>query len=427
MRNKIIGLLPIAVTSAFCCDYTDVYRPLIKYTNADFRFIDRYHNKRGQKFIDRLIKDYDCSERFKEPIDIKALTTYKTYKEIKSQVSKELLSKDIDILILTHGHTHESYHKELRTHNKFENFKKSERKFNLKRIGSINLDCFFAYIVLEVCSELSINVKNIWFDPLQLKFDYIENLKIENKYFHPTISSFSVNEIQPYTHFCKKNFSNTISFTESLLHLERFKELLDVERILRKRKKHESVFGFSIAFKSSKFRLSLLELIRSFDNSKDRDIMNIHYAYKTRLFEELNIPKESETDFLPYEEYVKKVSRAYTTLVLPSIDTSSFSLIRFIEALSEGTISLIYDNCKFDKGSDYDVELFSVYKKHKLFLSSSNVKKRDIEAARKEIFEKTHYVKSNYEIILRDIMNTKFIKKLSSNNTYIEDTNKLLN
>lgn len=69
---------------------------------------------------------------------------------------------------------------------------------------------------------------------------------------------------------------------------------------------------------------------------------------------------------LPYAEYKKKVAESALTFVIPSYDKNTFSIQRFLEALSTGTLPLILFDANIDMYKDNYPEFYAIAKSLKI-------------------------------------------------------------
>jgi len=107
---------------------------------------------------------------------------------------------------------------------------------------------------------------------------------------------------------------------------------------------------------------------------------------------------------LPYGEYQELIKKSKTTLILPAYDTDSFSFKRFVEALSVGTLPIIFGD-QFRRCFQSE-DLLQTIEKHLLISDLGEMKSR------------VDYLIRNYDEIINELFNHKELKELGYESHY---------
>ena len=125
---------------------------------------------------------------------------------------------------------------------------------------------------------------------------------------------------------------------------------------------------------------------------------------------------ESGKDFIKQEHYYGIIAQSKFTLCIKPYDKTTFSALRWFEALCLDCIPLIHKGCCIDDFKGTYPDIYKVCCKYNLFVDFN------------EIQEKIFYLTSNdfYDIILKEIRNTKSFRKINDLSYIRERWKKLL-
>ena len=86
--------------------------------------------------------------------------------------------------------------------------------------------------------------------------------------------------------------------------------------------------------------------------------------------------KENKKNVLSQDDYYKEIGKSRYTLVIPSYDKTSFSMIRFFESIYGECVPLILDLCCTKDFEATFPEIFELVKKYSLIVSASELNER---------------------------------------------------
>lgn len=86
--------------------------------------------------------------------------------------------------------------------------------------------------------------------------------------------------------------------------------------------------------------------------------------------------KENKENVLSQDDYYKEIGKTKYTLVIPSYDKTSFSIIRFFESIYGDCVPLILDLCCTKDFETTFPEIFELVKKHNLIVTISELNAR---------------------------------------------------
>lgn len=445
--QKIV-LYPCFVNKIFSCDFSYVYKDIISTSqeHAHFFLLNRYKNRRMSR-VRSSLKKIAHNAKISYLNYAQHLMKYEktesskrskiSYSELKEIVESELITLSPDKVIFTHGHCFDKYSNELRMFEKFKQLKKEDSDI-ITNFSDYLFDIYFTLTFMEACAKFNIEVENLWFDPLQAKYEYIANLDIRHWYFHPQTEMMRPGVYEKYKQKYDTHATDFRSFDYMQSHAYMSNQIDELRSIkenyidknlisyIEESKEYFSVFGMSHAWNNScKFReVFLLNVQMKFINEEMND-KGYYYCYRSRLFERLEIEPESELNpFLSFDDYLSKIKKSYTTLILPAMDERQFSSLRFVESLSLGCIPLITSNAEYLKGFAFDSQILNVYQSHGLIIDVSEIESNP-KAVIDDIRARVQYVFENYPTILREIYSTNFVRDLL-NNALLEQTLKIM-
>ena len=110
--------------------------------------------------------------------------------------------------------------------------------------------------------------------------------------------------------------------------------------------------------------------------------------------------------------YNESLCKSKFTMIVPSYDKNHFSSIRFFEALAMKTIPLIHEETQYQIGLHHYPELSKIFDKYVVSMSGvkSLIESIDYEAAIKEIYECSDFVKLSTDIEFYKEKFTEFFK-----------------
>lgn len=133
---------------------------------------------------------------------------------------------------------------------------------------------------------------------------------------------------------------------------------------------------------------------------------NVLEKYNCKLI--TNLMKESVSQ----SEYYDQLSHSKYTIVIPSFDVSSFSIIRLLEALSVNCLPFIYKDCNLNDLKETFPKLFRFIEDFDLILNDFSELENKIklfEEVREDIIE---YFNENKNEILNNILNNNYLKEI---------------
>lgn len=180
---------------------------------------------------------------------------------------------------------------------------------------------------LKRAEECNAYVHEYMYDPLEMSIDQIPSIKPKKyKLYH----GYNIPEY---------NAERLDSFAYSLLNIKKPVSLFEENET-----GSDFVFGYSASTKS---RMKYVNKI----NSLVEEFKNKGYSTEIYYYHLVNGGKNIDTR-IPHDKYLERLSKAKYTLVIPAYDETQFSIYRFTEAVYNGIIPLIGNDCKWKNFAD---------------------------------------------------------------------------
>ena len=125
----------------------------------------------------------------------------------------------------------------------------------------------------------------------------------------------------------------------------------------------------------------------------------------------MGIIVKKDNTYISQVEYYNKLSHSKFTLIIPSYDITTFSIIRFLEAISNRCLPLVLDTVNLTDLKNTFPDIYNIVKKNLVV----NIK--DIQSKINEL---------NYDKIINEIFNTKSIKNFTDIEYFKKEWSKIL-
>ena len=157
---------------------------------------------------------------------------------------------------------------------------------------------------------------------------------------------------------------------------------------------HQKSIDFTFGFTAydelrRNFLMDILELTKVTKNHE-----NIYYCYTSETGEKVD-------NRLKYDEYLEKIKQSKTTLLIPAYDVNTFSMHRFVEAISVGCLPIIFE-AVYEYGFSGYPDTLKVVEKYLLLDNIENINNKILE------------VSMNHETILTELLNSSYFKTLAN-------------
>lgn len=126
---------------------------------------------------------------------------------------------------------------------------------------------------------------------------------------------------------------------------------------------------------------------------------------------DVGIIVKKDNTYISQVEYYNKLSHSKFTLIIPSYDITTFSIIRFLEAISNHCLPLVLDTVNLTDLKNTFPDIYNIVKKNLVV----NIK--DIQSKINEL---------NYDKIINEIFNTKSIKNFTDIEYFKKEWSKIL-
>ena len=273
--------------------------------------------------------------------------------------------------------------------------------FTLNKYEAGMMICFQLVDLIACKQTKTLQINNINEDPMQCKLTpllhyietkYHQNIKL---YKHvPAIKQFFFHEHIGYE-FCP--------FQQySYLHGKKF-GYIDV--VGSDFKKHDFAFSMTNVWSDKNDRTEIIDTLQYMHTkSFDYDTKFIfQYACKHIARKDLI---DSSDELLSYDEYLDLLWHSKYTLIIPSYDTTTFSLRRFVEALMQDCVPIVYDRCNIDW---MPVELQNILKMHSLIVYDFSKLKDHVNA-----------IKLNWHNQLNALTHCKWLYDYTTSDIYLD-------
>lgn len=196
--------------------------------------------------------------------------------------------------------------------------------------------CMLAfYEMCEVCCRLNIGiiqVNNIIEDPMQCKLTAFQNY-IDMQFKRGDL-------------FAKIKCRHLFFHKHPYFEYAPFQEYAYVhgKQIAKHDKSKLFTFAMTNVWQHLKDRTTIIDALKQYQTT-DADLNSqFIFRYTCKHIDRQDLI-QSSNKLLPYDVYLRLIKQSYFTLIIPSYDTTTFSLRRFVESLMNGCIPLILDTC----------------------------------------------------------------------------------
>ena len=298
---------------SFLQEYQDNgYKLILYHTYSNIRFLKKYKITFDEYIQDTVYyrKDPHCTKNWKYFVENSPL--------IKSDIAErydiEMACVFSNILSNMPGFTRGS--KTITARTLYESG--SNKLINFASIGRQ----YHRFLVFGEFARMNkIHINEFTYDPDELSYDLIYKPEevSHNLYFIYDIPKYNMKRIDAFQYYF---------LTQN--NLEQHNIFFDEED----EKKYDFVLGFTI---SAKKRMFVYDIIKYCINQFPQN--------RVKIFKK--VKGEEEKSLIARDDYLKYISLARFTLILPAYDATTFSGIRFIESIANNCLPLVYDKCEY--------------------------------------------------------------------------------
>lgn len=215
--------------------------------------------------------------------------------------------------------------------------------FALNKYEAGMMICFQLVDLIACKQTKTLQINNINEDPMQCKLTpllhYIETKYRQNSklYKHiPEIKQFFFHEHVGYE-FCP--------FQQyAYLHGKQFDY---VNAACSEFKKHDFAFSMTNVWSDKNDRTKIIDVLQYMHTKTFEHDTKFIFQYSCKHVPRKDLIDDSD-ELLSYDEYLDLLWHSKYTLIIPSYDTTTFSLRRFVEALMQDCVPIVYDKCNID-------------------------------------------------------------------------------
>jgi len=273
--------------------------------------------------------------------------------------------------------------------------------FTLNKYEAGMMICFQLVDLIACKQTKTLQINNINEDPMQckltpllhyIKTKYHQNIKL---YKHvPAIKQFFFHEHIGYE-FCP--------FQQySYLHGKKF-GYIDV--VGSDFKKHDFAFSMTNVWSDKNNRTEIIDTLQYMHTKSFNHDTKFIFQYVCKHIARKDLIDSSD-ELLSYDEYLDLLWHSKYTLIIPSYDTTTFSLRRFVEALMQDCVPIVYDKCNIDW---MPVELQSILKMHSLIVYDLSKLKDHVNA-----------IKLNWHNQLNALTHCKWLYDYTTSDIYLD-------
>lgn len=273
--------------------------------------------------------------------------------------------------------------------------------FTLNKYEAGMMICFQLVDLIACKQTKTLQINNINEDPMQCKLTpllhyietkYHQNIKL---YKHvPAIKQFFFHEHIGYE-FCP--------FQQySYLHGKKF-GYIDV--VGSDFKKHDFAFSMTNVWSDKNDRTEIIDTLQYMHTKSFNHDTKFIFQYVCKHIARKDLIDSSD-ELLSYDEYLDLLWHSKYTLIIPSYDTTTFSLRRFVEALMQDCVPIVYDKCNIDW---MPVELQSILKMHSLIVYDLSKLKDHVNA-----------IKLNWHNQLNALTHCKWLYDYTTSDIYLD-------
>lgn len=249
----------------------------------------------------------------------------------------------------------------------------------IPRYNHMHLHYFVQFMMLEWCAkhpEMNIQVHNIWEDPLQHKFDYIDGINLRHYYFHmlPNMvypqpmgekafdkkaKAKALKEGKELGEVMREATTNTevknIAF-EFCPSQEYWYAMVQNRGLLTKpiEKDIEFCFAMTDSWSQVDYRKNMILEMEDFADPEFFKHTGFFFHYTSKRTQ---LPWKWNEQIIEYDDYMELIKRSKFTLIIPSYDVNCFSLRRFFESVTNGCVPLILSDCNYKWGLNQGKEI----------------------------------------------------------------------
>lgn len=203
--------------------------------------------------------------------------------------------------------------------------------------------CFQLIALISAKQNSILQINNVNEDPMQCKLRpllHFIDTKVHQRdllYKHvPVIKQFFFHEHNGYE-FCP---------------FQQYSYLHDVRFMYHDRshdipKRHRFVFSMTNVWAHKPERTQIIDKLQYLHTPVIKPYTAFAFQYACKHIDRQDLIDSSDT-LLAYDDYCKLLQASMYTLIIPSYDTTTFSLRRFVEAIVHDCVPLIHEDCNID-------------------------------------------------------------------------------
>lgn len=312
-------------------------------------------------------------------------------------------AEPIDTLTIVNGACVEDFNQEVSYFAHWLSATTSEalESFTLNKYETGVFMCFQLIVLISAKQNSTLQINNVNEDPMQCKLRpllHFIDTKVHQRdlmYKHvPVIKQFFFHEHDGYE-FCP--------FQQyPYLHDTKF-GYIDATRSEFKR--HDFAFSMTNVWADKNDRTEIIDALQYMHTKSFNDSTKFIFQYACKHIVRQDLIDSSD-ELLSYDDYLDLLWHSKYTLIIPSYDTTTFSLRRFVEALIQECVPLVYDKCNIDW---MPTELRHILEQHNLIVSDLSKLKEHINA-----------IKLNWHNQLNALTHCKWLYDYTTSGIYLD-------
>lgn len=309
----------------------------IYYAYERFKAQNEHHANANIKLID-LSDSYDMS--------ITGLCIY-----LFEQLIHEQVNSVIDTLTIFNGACVEDSNQEVSYFAHWLSATTAEplSSFALNQYEAGMMICFQLIDLIACKQSKTLQINNINEDPMQCKLTPLLHY-IATKFGQRTKLYKHVPEVKQFFFHEHDGYEFCPFQQYAYLHGKRFTYVnashteLDAKQAY---KKHDFAFSMTNVWSDKNDRTEIIDALQYMHTKSFNYDTKFIFQYACKHIARQDLINNSD-ELLSYQDYLNLLRCSKYTLIIPSYDTTTFSLRRFVEALTQMCVPLVYDKCNMD-------------------------------------------------------------------------------
>ena len=273
--------------------------------------------------------------------------------------------------------------------------------FALNKYEAGMMICFQLVDLIACKQTKTLQINNINEDPMQCKLTPLLHY-IATKFGQRTKLYKHVPEVKQFFFHEHVGYEFCPFQQYSYLHDTKFGYM---DATCSEFKRHDFAFSMTNVWSDKNDRTEIIDTLQYMHTKSFNDSTKFIFQYACKHIARKDLIDSSD-ELLSYDEYLDLLWYSKYTLIIPSYDTTTFSLRRFVEALIQECVPLVYDKCNIDW---MPTELRHILEQHNLIVSDLSKLKEHINA-----------IKLNWHNQLNALTHCKWLYDYTTSGIYLD-------